>query len=194
MSQRRAAVRASVATFVALLLVVLAAGSCQSATDSACELLCECEHCNDWRAEASCAELDYNERLAEAYDCSSQWEAWLACFEEQGICNEPSARFSTRQPGSCSEAFDTGNPCTGVSECESYYGQASTCKDGRCFLTYCAGGQGIPCHDGDDCPLGDDRCKAQKQALMECEVKASEVGPYLPHDAEQPQPAPGGPE
>lgn len=61
-----------------------------------CELVCECEHCNDQTKTEACNTLETAENVATAYDCSDKWEAYTTCIEDRGTCDEKESRFSTR--------------------------------------------------------------------------------------------------
>ncbi len=61
-----------------------------------CELICECEHCNDQEMIESCNQLGTVEDVADAYDCSDKWEAYTVCVQERGTCDVKDSRFSTQ--------------------------------------------------------------------------------------------------
>lgn len=61
-----------------------------------CEVICECEHCNDQAKIEACNQLETAEDVASAYDCSEKWDAYGACVEERGVCDATESRFSTR--------------------------------------------------------------------------------------------------
>jgi len=60
-----------------------------------CELVCECEHCNDQDKIEQCNSVNAAEDVASAYDCGEQWDAYTVCFEERGTCEVKESRFST---------------------------------------------------------------------------------------------------
>lgn len=67
-----------------------------SRASAVCEVICECEHCNDQAKVEACNQLETAEDVASAYDCSEQWDAYGTCVEERGVCDATEARFSTR--------------------------------------------------------------------------------------------------
>lgn len=87
--------------------------SCSSAT-SMCNLICDCEHCNDQEKVEACNQFETGQDVASAYDCSDQWEAYATCVEERGTCDEKEARFSTRNDmgdDKCQNESDDLNDC-----------------------------------------------------------------------------------
>jgi hypothetical protein len=166
--------------------------SCTSMPTTLCDLECECEHCNDWEYDFECAQQEMGQEVAEAYDCTSEWDAWASCVEEQGECDEEAARFSTHALGSCSGTMDLGIPCTDDAECEQMGGYSANCSGGSCQMKSCAG-QDVPCQSNSDCPTGEDKCGTEEEALEECVDGASEVSLIFFGGGDQP-PQPGGPE
>lgn len=67
-----------------------------SRASAVCDVICECEHCNDQAKVEACNQLETAEDVASAYDCSEQWDAYGTCVEERGVCDAKEARFSTR--------------------------------------------------------------------------------------------------
>lgn len=60
-----------------------------------CELVCECEHCNDQDKIEACNRLGTTEDVASTYGCDDAWEAYTVCVEERGTCDADTSRFST---------------------------------------------------------------------------------------------------
>jgi len=79
-----------------------------------CDLICECEHCNDQAKVEACNQLGTAEDVADAYDCSDKWEAYTVCVEERGTCDNKEARFSTRNDAGedrCQDESDALSDC-----------------------------------------------------------------------------------
>ncbi|MBI4954631.1 MAG: hypothetical protein HY908_21580 [Myxococcales bacterium] len=150
-------------------LAALTAGAC-TRTERLCAAVCDCEHCNDLAEDILCAGLDARAELADVYDCTSEFEASVDCTLDEGTCNDTKARYSTREPGSCSGEQNTQQPCASVADCG---GLLHAYCNGTCRYKVCAGGSGYPCENDDDCPSGADRCEAEETALEECIDNAS---------------------
>lgn len=87
--------RSILATAFVLLGAASWAMGCSRAA-AVCEVICDCEHCNDQAKIEACNQLGTAEDIAAAYDCSDQWNAYTVCFEERGVCDAKESRFSTR--------------------------------------------------------------------------------------------------
>ena len=165
------------------------AGGCESSAQSVCETMCECEHCNDYEEEARCGQLEWEAEVAEAYDCTSKFESWASCVEDNGSCDEKDATFTTNERGSCSGKGETGLDCSLDPNVCAGIGGGASCEGGTCKYRACAGSQGPnppACSSDSDCGFGPDRCAETRTALVECQAEASEVNPFLQ------QPQPGG--
>lgn len=155
-------------------LLSATAGGCASQPQTLCDLVCECEHCNDYAEEAECARREAELAVAEAYGCESEWEAYATCIEDDGTCDEQKARFSTQGPGQCSGVLDTQFPCTMADECQQFGGETVwTCIAGMCSGKSCAGGGNAPCRQDNDCDGGADKCGLQASNLNECQTQAT---------------------
>jgi hypothetical protein len=147
------------------------APGCGGRAATICALQCECEHCNDYEEDADCTLYETQENVAEAYNCSAQWDIWATCVEEKGICMEKEASFTTAATGSCSGLQSVGVPCMADADCQMIDNDYS-CDAGMCAERVCAGGGG-PCQDNDDCS-GEDLCGSEENALEQCIDDASE--------------------
>ena len=155
-------------------LLSTTAGGCASQPETLCNLVCECEHCNDYAEEATCASRERELAVAEAYGCEGEWEAYATCFEENGTCDEQKVRFSTEAPGQCSGLLDSQLPCVLADECQALGGDTVwSCIGGMCSGKSCAGGNNSPCRQDNDCDGGEDRCGLQASNLNECQTAAS---------------------
>jgi hypothetical protein len=79
-----------------------------------CDLICECEHCNDQAKTEACNNLATAETVADAYDCTAKWDAYTVCIEERGKCDDTESRFSTRDDNGedrCKDEVDAYNEC-----------------------------------------------------------------------------------
>lgn len=178
-SRLRQAAWGAVRVFLAALLWG-AAPSCSSLPTTICDRLCECEHCGDVRHDSVCLQQELVRDIADSYGCHALWETWAQCVDDNGTCNESEARFSTREPGSCSgEEQDFGFPCDTTSDCTDF-GDTYYCVAGSCRFKTCADSGNFPCATDDDCPQGDDRCAEARADLGVCVTDAAEVNPELP--------------
>jgi hypothetical protein len=173
-------------TFLSLSALLAVAHGCGSQASDVCELVCECEHCNDVDEELLCNQLETGADVAEAYACDAEWEAYATCVEDKGKCDEKEARFSTEEPGRCNATEPIGVPCVDQAEC-SQFGSNLTCDGGQCVGRVCSGEGGFFCASDSDCPGGEDRCGDKLSDLNECESKASAHG----GGDEPPSPEPG---
>ncbi len=169
------------------LTFTLAATSCGGTASTVCDLVCECEHCNDIKEDFVCAEAQAQADVADAYGCAQEWEDWAACFEEKGTCDAEDVRYTTRVPGSCSGEMDTGFPCATSNDCNTF--GADTCTNGTCKTRVCSGSN-QPCQSSSDCSSGEDRCEVESERLFECQRAASDDPRFF--SGGQAQPAPGG--
>ena len=99
----------------ALVLVGLSSSimSCSRAS-VVCDLVCECEHCNDQAKVQACNQFGAAEDVADSYDCGDKWEAYTVCIEERGKCDNEQARFSTQNDTGedrCQDESDALNKC-----------------------------------------------------------------------------------
>lgn len=168
----------AIAIFEAMLLIGPLAAStagCGSQAAAVCDLVCECEHCNDYEEDLTCIQLEGQADVAEAYECADQWDAWATCVEEKGECDADEARFSTSGgSGSCSGSEPTGDACTTDTDC----GGNESCQGGMCARRVCAG-DGSSCQSDADCP-GQDRCASERDALSGCiDDSSAHDGPIL---------------
>lgn len=156
------------------LLVALSAlgTACGSRAGTLCDLVCECEHCNDYTETFTCDTIETSLRIAEAYGCESEWESYADCVEQKGTCDAKEVRFTTAEPGSCTSEYDAQIPCVGDAEC-AVIGSA-TCVNGSCHGKACTG-SGQPCSSDGECTgNGADRCATEAEALSKCEADSSD--------------------
>ena len=151
---------------------LLSAG-CGSRAGAVCSLVCDCEHCNDYEEEVSCTLYQTQADVADAYGCADQWDAWAACVEEKGTCDDKEANFSTATPGRCNAFEPTTTACMTAADCVSVDFDL-TCEAGMCARRVCSGG-GQGCQNDGDCS-GDDLCDAEDDALDKCIDDASKHG------------------
>lgn len=158
--------------FNAAILVGMSAPvmGCSSA-ESVCSLMCECEHCNDYSEMATCSQLTTVESIAEAYECSEQWEAYMSCIEDKGTCDEEEANFRTTGDGSCSDTEPLGNSCATNADC-SFGPPGGFCQGGECMARVCANSGGAWCETNADCP-GAPLCETEEEAVDKCIDNAS---------------------
>jgi hypothetical protein len=148
-----------------------------------CSLMCECEHCNDIIDDYSCERVSASQEIAEIYACDGEWTSYADCYENKGACDETEARFSTREPGSCSGTADSGFACADNTECLQLGITGARCEGGSCVYTSCAGqANGQPCQSNSDCPGGNDQCQAELDALNACLVAAADDDAYINAD------------
>jgi hypothetical protein len=79
-----------------------------------CDLVCECEHCNDQEEIVTCDQLEVQESVADAYACGDAWEALTVCQEEKGTCDVDEARFETQNDNGedrCAQERGTLSDC-----------------------------------------------------------------------------------
>jgi len=160
----------------AILLIGLAAAApgCGSRAAAVCEVICACEHCNDYDEDVSCRLLEAQEDVAGAYECGDAFDAWATCVEEKGRCDAKDADFTTRQTGSCSVSDPVGITCLSDNDCDGF-GNGLLCEGGMCMQRMCAGGGNQSCESDGDCE-GADLCTAQQDALDKCIDSASAHG------------------
>jgi hypothetical protein len=99
--------------FLALGLVVSGAGC--SRAQVMCDLICECEHCNDQEKVVACDAIQAEEDVADVYGCAEKWEALTVCVEEKGTCDEDQADWDTTDNDTgenrCDDEQDALNDC-----------------------------------------------------------------------------------
>jgi hypothetical protein len=145
-----------------------------------CDLICECEHCNDITEEYKCQAADASQEIAEVYGCEDDWEAYGDCIEDEGECDEDEARFSTREPGKCNASYDSGITCMDDPDCLGIGNGSATCGAGMtCEYQACNDGNGIPCNADDECSGGENRCADEEEKLAECLSEASDDQAYV---------------
>lgn len=79
-----------------------------------CEIICNCEHCNDQAKIEACNQLGTAEEVATAYACNDRWEAYTVCVEQRGTCDEKNSRFTTRNDADedrCQDEIDALDDC-----------------------------------------------------------------------------------
>jgi hypothetical protein len=148
-----------------------------------CDLICECEHCNDIIEDYRCQAADASQDIAEVYGCDGEWEAYADCVENEGECNEEEARFSTRAAGSCSGTTDTGFTCMVDADCDQVGINGGTCgANMTCEVRACNDGSGIPCSSDAECTNGEDKCAVESEELARCMHEASDDPVYIGFD------------
>jgi len=156
---------------IALLGALAAAPGCGTQADTMCDLLCECEHCNDYDEDLECIRFHAQEDAASTYECADEWEKYATCYEDKGRCEETEANFTLSSGGSCSGQQPVGVSCVTDPDCNVGGGVDATCQGGMCVIRVCAGNGG-PCDRDEDCP-GVSLCQSQEEALYECVIAAS---------------------
>jgi len=160
-----------------LLLGFLSMAEGCSSAETVCELICDCIHCSDSDKDRTCLQYKTREAVAEAYDCSTQWEAHMACIQEQGTCNEEESSFVLRGLGSCSETQDIGMTCMSQSDCDAVgFPFELTCTAGRCVAKVCSGTFYNCSSDANCVGSGVVLCTAEEDAVRECVENASGGG------------------
>jgi len=147
------------------------APACGSQVSTLCSAVCDCQHCNDYVDEQTCDALHGLQDVAKDYGCDAEFTAWVTCQNNNGVCNEQKASFSSSTPGSCNGQQDTKFACTTDANCQQF-GNNATCVTLTCRTKVCAGSQ-QNCQTDSDCPTGPDKCKAENDALSSCETNAS---------------------
>lgn len=160
----------------AALLVGLSGGALAcSHAQAVCELICECEHCNDQDEIIACDQFAGAQAVADAYECSDEYDAYLTCIEEKGDCDETEANFSTQGNGSCSGSSPLNVSCAVDSDCAPFgNGGDVRCNAGSCEQRVCAG-SGQPCQNNSDCS-GEDLCADDRKDYQDCIDDASDHG------------------
>jgi hypothetical protein len=168
------------AFFVGLLPLSLAAlggAGCGGLDGELITLICDCEHCDDWREEKLIAASDAAREVASIYGCDAEWESLVQCNIDEGTCDDEEARWSVSEPGSCSETTNLGTPCTSNTQCIA---PGSTCNTvmGMCQQKSCSGGGGA-CSKDSDCSAGEYKCADEQKDLLECEDDAADDKSYI---------------
>lgn len=156
-------VRRVFASVVALGSVGLAA-SC-SQVGALCDLICDCEHCNEIQESARCDALALDQEFAGIYECGSAWETWAECVENKGQCREDDATFTTRELDYCASFIDLNTPCAGNADCNQ---PEAFCNNGSCMRRSCNSDPQQPCSSDSDCPTGPDQCEQERELLDDC--------------------------
>ncbi|MBW2457973.1 MAG: hypothetical protein JRI68_25935, partial [Deltaproteobacteria bacterium] len=68
-------------------LVGAAASGCGKAAEY-CDLMCECELCNDRKYDECIINTDGNLDTASAYECDADYEAYLDCVISKSDCDD----------------------------------------------------------------------------------------------------------
>jgi hypothetical protein len=142
-----------------------------------CDLVCECEHCNDLAEDYGCEQISASQEIAEIYECLDEWKAYADCYEDKGTCDEEEANFTTQEEGSCSATASSGIACTDNTECLNVGFEGARCEDMLCVYTACAGSgdqPGQPCTSNSDCQSGTDKCAEEGATYAECLTDASD--------------------
>lgn len=156
-----------------LLCPVMFAPACDQPS-RICDLVCECEHCNDLSEDYLCERVSASQDIAAIYECDAEWSAYADCVEDKGTCDEDGANFTTRETGSCSNTANSGLSCTGDSDCVNTGIPGARCENMSCVYTACNDGNGQPCSTDSDCPGGEDKCMSEAEKLSECITAASD--------------------
>lgn len=83
----------STSALLAAALVAICAASglgCKDYVEDRCELICDCQECNEEQEETCMLETEAALDVADAYECSDQMEAYLDCETEKYRCFEQS--------------------------------------------------------------------------------------------------------
>jgi hypothetical protein len=70
-----------------------------------CERAANCGRGGDLEIDACIVELDANADVADIYDCSDEWDDYIACVDDFGMCEGEDLR------GPCDGPRDTVNKC-----------------------------------------------------------------------------------
>jgi hypothetical protein len=155
----------------AVSLLSIAAVGCGGPASELSNLICDCEHCNDWDEEETLDGFKTEQDIADAYGCSDQWDDYMNCQIDEGRCDETQSNWTSNGPGSCSSTLDLGTPCMTSADCNGGPGTQTCSAMMTCVTTACAGGGG-PCDTNADCP-GSDPCQSKQDRLSECVQKGS---------------------
>jgi hypothetical protein len=169
------------AFFVGLLplsLAALGAAGCGGLGGELTTLVCECEHCDDWREDKLIASLDASREVAAIYECDVEWESLVQCEIDEGTCDDEEARWSVSEPGSCSSSMDLGTMCTSDAQCSIIPNATCSTTTMTCQQRVCAGG-GSTCSKDSDCTAGEYKCADELKDLVECEDDAADDKSYI---------------
>lgn len=167
------------AFFVGLLPLSLAAAGCGGLGGELTDLICECEHCDDWREDKLIASLDASLEVATIYQCDVEWESLVQCEIDEGECDDEEARWSVSEPGSCSSSMDLGTTCASDADCSIIPNATCNLTSMTCQQKVCAGGGGGSCATDADCPTGEFKCADELQDLVECEDDSADNKKYI---------------
>ncbi|NUQ71948.1 MAG: hypothetical protein HUU21_00015 [Polyangiaceae bacterium] len=166
------------AFFVGLLPLSLAVAGCGGIGGELTDLMCECEHCDDWREDKIIASLDASQEVASIYGCDVEWESVVQCEIDEGSCDDDEARWSVSEPGKCSGTMNLGTTCASDAECSIVPGATCNLMTMTCQQKTCSG-DGSPCTDDNDCDAGEYLCADELQELVECEEDAADNDKYI---------------
>jgi hypothetical protein len=157
-------------------MLSLAALGCGGPEAELASLVCDCEHCNDWREEEVYDGLQTGADVADLYGCIEDWDVYVQCQIDEGRCEEDNANWTLQGPGSCTASLDLMMPCMTDAECAMLGGPgAKTCSvTMTCVTTACVGSNN-PCDANSDCP-GADQCQSQQDRFNDCINKGSDHG------------------
>ena len=94
--------------FLAVSMLSIAAFGCGGPAGELTDIICTCEHCNDWDEDETLAGFNTASDIADAYGCSDDWDTYMTCQIDEGRCDETEADWSVREPGSCTSTMDLG--------------------------------------------------------------------------------------
>lgn len=98
------------AAFVIVLSPFMTQGCTQE--DTICQLVCDCEQCDDVREHNTCIGIDTQANIADIYGCSEAWAAYAACVVEHGRCDPTTEEWpSFTTDDQCDNASATLEAC-----------------------------------------------------------------------------------
>jgi hypothetical protein len=158
-----------------LFLGLLGTSSGCSSAQSTCELQAECGHWSDQLRDYQCFFYRAQEEAAQAYECSDQWEDYMACVQEKGTCNEKESEFTTRENGKCNETEAIGGvTCMSNADCDAIgSSDPLSCVNNECAFAVCSGDNDRCTSDADCIGIGEDVCESKIEAVQTCVDKAS---------------------
>jgi hypothetical protein len=166
------------ALLVSLLPLSLAALGCGGLGGQLTDLVCECEHCDDWREDKLIALYDASLEVATAYGCEAEWEGLVQCEIDEGTCDDEEARWSVSEPGKCNGSMDLMIPCTTNAQCSITPNATCNTVTMTCQQKVCSGGGGT-CSKDSDCSAGEYKCVDELADLVECEDDAADDKSYI---------------
>ena len=73
-------------SFLLVLTLGIFASACKGTSGELCDIICDCEGCNDNEYDECIIDADAGEDTASAYDCSAEYDDYAACALEDNDC------------------------------------------------------------------------------------------------------------